>query len=143
MRYVRLIARLDIKAPNLVKGIHLEGLRKIGNPNEYAVAYYQQGIDELIYEDIVASLYNRNSLLDVIEKTTNSIFVPIIVGGGLRSVDDVSAVLRAGADKISINSEAILMPEKAASISYSGSPTIVTTVRLVSAPGSTSKRVTP
>ena len=98
MRYVRLIARLDIKAPNLVKGIHLEGLRKIGNPNEYAVAYYQHGIDELVYEDIVASLYNRNSLLDVIEKTTNSIFVPIIVGGGLRSVDDVSAVLRAGAD---------------------------------------------
>ena len=111
MRYVRLIARLDIKAPNLVKGIHLEGLRKIGNPNEYAVAYYQHGIDELIYEDIVASLYNRNSLLDVIEKTTNSIFVPIIVGGGLRSVDDVSAVLRAGADKISINSEALRRPK--------------------------------
>ena len=111
MRYVRLIARLDIKAPNLVKGIHLEGLRKIGNPNEYAVAYYQHGIDELIYEDIVASLYNRNSLLDVIEKTTNSIFVPIIVGGGLRSVDDVSAVLRAGADKISINSEALKRPK--------------------------------
>ena len=111
MRYVRLIARLDIKAPNLVKGIHLEGLRKIGNPNEYAVAYYQHGIDELIYEDIVASLYNRNSLLDVIEKTTNSIFVPIIVGGGLRAVDDVSAVLRAGADKISINSEALKRPK--------------------------------
>ena len=110
MRNVRLIARLDIKAPNLVKGIHLEGLKKIGNPNEYAVAYYQHGIDELIYEDIVASLYNRNSLLDVIEKTTNRIFVPIIVGGGLRSVDDVSAVLRAGADKISINSEALKRP---------------------------------
>ncbi|SVC68732.1 uncharacterized protein METZ01_LOCUS321586, partial [marine metagenome] len=78
VRNVRLIARLDIKAPNLVKGIHLEGLKKIGNPNEYAVAYYQHGIDELIYEDIVASLYNRNSLLDVIEKTTNRIFVPII-----------------------------------------------------------------
>ena len=111
MRYVRLIARLDIKAPNLVKGIHLEGLKKIGDPNDYAVAYYKQGIDELIYEDIVASLYNRNSLLDVIEKTTNSIFVPIIVGGGLRSVDDVSAVLRVGADKISINSEALKRPK--------------------------------
>jgi len=110
VQYLRLIARLDIKAPNLVKGIHLEGLRKIGDPNDYAVAYYKQGIDELIYEDIVASLY-RNSLLDVIEKTTNSIFVPIIVGGGLRSVDDVSAVLRVGADKISINSEALRRPK--------------------------------
>lgn len=110
MRNVRLIARLDVKSPNLVKGIQLEGLRKLGDPNEFALKYYLQGADEIIYEDIVASLYERNSLLDIIKKTTDNIFVPITVGGGLRSVDDVAAALRAGADKISINTAAIKDP---------------------------------
>jgi len=110
MRNVRLIARLDVKAPNLVKGIQLEGLRKIGDPNEFALRYYEQGIDEIFYADIVASLYERNSLLDIIEKTTDSLFVPITVGGGLRSIDDVAAALRAGADKVSINTAAIKNP---------------------------------
>ena len=95
MRNVRLIARLDVKAPNLVKGIQLEGLRKLADPNEFALRYYQEGIDEIYYEDIVASLYERNSLLDIVEQTTRDIFVPVTVGGGLRSVDDVAAVLRA------------------------------------------------
>jgi len=111
MRNVRLIARLDVKAPNLVKGIQLEGLRKLGDPNEFARKYYEQGIDELFYADIVASLYERNSLLDIIEKTTDDIFVPITVGGGLRTVDDVTAALRAGADKVSINTAAIKNPK--------------------------------
>jgi imidazole glycerol-phosphate synthase subunit HisF len=111
MRNVRLIARLDVKAPNLVKGIQLEGLRKLGNPNEFARRYYQQGVDEIFYADIVASLYERNSLLDIIEKTTDDVFVPITVGGGLRSIDDVAAALRAGADKVSINTAAIKRPE--------------------------------
>ncbi len=110
MRNVRLIARLDIKAPNLVKGIQFEGLRKMGDPNEFALKYYLQGADEIFYTDIVASLYERNSLLDIIEKTTNNIFVPITVGGGLRSIDDVAAALRAGADKVSINTAAIKNP---------------------------------
>ena len=107
MRNVRLIARLDVKAPNLVKGVQLEGLRKLGDPNQYALKYYHEGIDEIYYEDIVASLYERNSLLDIIENTTRNIFVPITVGGGLRSIDDAAAVLRAGADKVSINTAAI------------------------------------
>lgn len=111
MRNVRLIARLDVKAPNLVKGIQLEGLRKLGNPNEFARNYYEQGIDELFYADIVASLYERNSLLDIIERTTKDIFVPITVGGGLRTVDDVAAALKAGADKVSINTAAIKNPQ--------------------------------
>jgi len=111
MRNVRLIARLDVKAPNLVKGIQFEGLRKMGDPNEFARRYYEQGADEIFYADIVASLYERNSLLDIIEKTTDEVFVPITVGGGLRSVDDVAAVLRAGADKVSINTAAIKNPE--------------------------------
>ena len=111
MRNVRLIARLDVKAPNLVKGIQLEGLRKLGDPNEFAQRYYNQGIDEIFYADIVASLYERNSLLDIIEKTTDNVFIPITVGGGLRSVEDVAAALRAGADKVSINTAAIKRPE--------------------------------
>ena len=111
MRNVRLIARLDVKAPNLVKSIQLEGLRKLGDPNEFALRYYQEGIDEIYYEDIVASLYERNSLLDIVEQTTRDIFVPVTVGGGLRSVDDVAAVLRAGADKVAINTAAIKNPD--------------------------------
>jgi cyclase len=111
MRNVRLIARLDVKAPNLVKGIQLEGLRKLGDPNDFARRYYKQGIDEIFYADIVASLYERNSLFDIIEKTTNDIFVPITVGGGLRSIDDVAFALRAGADKVSINTAAIKDPK--------------------------------
>ena len=110
MRNIRLIARLDVKAPNLVKGIQLEGLRKMGDPNDYALEYYKQGVDEIFYADIVASLYERNSLLDIIEKATADVFVPITVGGGLRNIDDVAAVLRAGADKVSINTAAIKSP---------------------------------
>ena len=111
MRIIRLIARLDIKAPNLVKSVQLEGLRKLGDPNEFACSYYEQGIDEIYYEDIVASLYERNSLLHIIENTTRNIFVPITVGGGLRSVEDVALVLRSGADKVAINTAAIKGPD--------------------------------
>lgn len=111
MRNIRLVARLDVKAPNLVKGIQLEGLRKMGDPNEFALKYYLQGADEIFYADIVASLYERNSLLDIIEKTTDNVFVPITVGGGLRSIDDVAAALRVGADKVSINTAAIKNPK--------------------------------
>ena len=117
VRNVRLIARLDIKAPNLVKGIQLEGLRKLGDPNEFALKYYRAGIDEIYYEDIVASLYERNSLLDVVEKTTRDIFVPITVGGGLRSISDVAAVLKAGADKVAINTAAIKDPSLVTAVS--------------------------
>jgi len=116
VRNVRLIARLDVKAPNLVKGVQLEGLRKLGNPNDFAIQYYHQGIDEIYYEDIVASLYERNSLVDIIENTSRDIFVPITVGGGLRSIDDVSTVLRAGADKVAINTAAIKDPSIISSV---------------------------
>lgn len=107
MKNIRLIARLDVKAPNLVKGIQFEGLRKIGDPNQFAVKYYSHGVDEIIYIDIVASLYERNSLLDIVERTTADVFVPITVGGGLRSIEDVGQALRAGADKVAINTAAI------------------------------------
>jgi imidazole glycerol-phosphate synthase subunit HisF len=111
MSTLRLIARLDVKAPNLVKGVQLEGLRKLGDPHVFAKRYYDQGIDEICYIDIVASLYERNSLLDLIRETTADVFIPITVGGGLRSVDDVRNALRAGADKVAINTAAIRRPE--------------------------------
>lgn len=79
---VRIIPRLDIKGPNLVKGIHLEGLRVLGKPERFARYYYEHGADELIYMDVVASLYERNSLLDIVERTAQEIFIPLTVGGG-------------------------------------------------------------
>lgn len=106
----RIIARLDVKGSNLIKGIHLEGLRKIGNPNVFARRYYAEGIDEIIYMDIVASLYGRNNLLNIVRQTTKDIFIPITVGGGIRSVDDVREALRAGADKVAVNTAAIKHP---------------------------------
>jgi imidazole glycerol-phosphate synthase subunit HisF len=111
MRSQRLIARLDVKGPNLIKGIHLEGLRVIGDPQTFATRYYEQGADELVYIDIVASLYGRNSLGDIVSRAARDVFVPLTVGGGLRSVDDVTAMLRAGADKVAINTAAIRRPE--------------------------------
>ena len=96
---VRIIPRLDIKGPNLVKGIHLEGLRVLGKPEQFARLYYEQGADELLYMDVVASLYQRNSLLEMVSRTSKELFIPLTVGGGLRSVEDVRAALKAGADK--------------------------------------------
>jgi cyclase len=111
LRDIRLIARLDIKGPNLIKGVHLEGLRVIGDPQVYARQYYEQGIDELIYMDIVASLYGRSKLVDIIRLTAREVFVPMTVGGGVRSVNDVSDLLRVGADKVAINTAAVNRPE--------------------------------
>lgn len=117
MGNVRLIARLDVKGQNLIKGIQLEGLRKIGDPNEFAKKYYEQGIDEIIYMDIVASLYERTNILSIIRKTTQDVFIPITVGGGIRSVENVREVLRAGADKIAINTAALKNPQIISEIS--------------------------
>lgn len=111
MANVRLIARLDIKGPNLIKGVHLEGLRVVGDPQVFADRHYRDGADELIYMDIVASLYGRNNLTDIVRRTAEKIFVPLTVGGGIRSVDDVRELLRAGADKIAINTAAARRPE--------------------------------
>lgn len=107
----RIIVRLDVKGPDLVKGVHLEGLRVLGKPEQFAHLYYEQGADELLYMDVVASLYKRNSLLDLVSRTAREIFIPLTVGGGIRSVEDIEAVLHAGADKVSLNTAAVNRPE--------------------------------
>lgn len=110
MKSLRIIPKLDIKGTNLVKGIHFEGLRVLGKPERFAQYYYEKGADELIFLDVVASLYGRNSLVDIIEKTSRKAFIPLTVGGGLRSLEDIKKVLRAGADKVSLNTGAINQP---------------------------------
>ena len=110
MKKIRLIGRLDIKGPNLIKGIHLEGLRVIGSPKEYAMKYYLDGVDELIYMDTVATLYGRNNLLDFVKDAGKNVFIPITVGGGIRSTDDAYKFLNAGADKIALNTAAVTRP---------------------------------
>lgn len=129
---IRIIPKLDIKGPNLVKGVHLEGLRVMGKPEEFAKNYYLNGADELLYIDVVASLYNRNSLHDIISKTAKEIFIPMTVGGGLRTIDDIKKVLRAGADKVSLNTAAIKNPKiirEAANIF--GSSTITVSIEAI------------
>jgi len=135
MQCIRIIPRLDIKGPNLVKGIHFEGLRVLGKPEEIARHYYENGADELIYMDVVASLYQRNSLVDIVSATAREIFIPMTVGGGLRTLDDIRGVLRAGADKVSLNTAAINRPEliKEASRQF-GSSAIVVSIEAIKHP---------
>lgn len=116
MKRIRLVARLDVKAPYLIKGVNLEGLRKIGDPAEHALKYYKAGIDEIVYMDIVASLYDRNSLGDIVASTSENVFIPITVGGGIRSLADVEKMMRCGADKVAINTAAVKRPELIADI---------------------------
>ena len=104
---MRVIARLDVKNGHVIKGIHLEGLRKVGDPTDLAQKYYLEDIDEIFFMDAVASLYDRNGLFDIISKSCERVFVPITVGGGIRSLDDVEKALAAGADKVAVNSAAV------------------------------------
>lgn len=111
MKKLRLIARLDIKAPKLIKGINLEGVRALGDPEIFSEQYYDDGVDEILYVDAVATLYERNSLADLVKSTADKVFVPMTICGGLRTLDDVHAMLRAGADKVAINTAAINNPK--------------------------------
>lgn len=129
MKKIRIIPRLDIKGPNLIKGIHLEGLRVLGKPEDFARRYYDEGADELVYMDIVASLYDRDSLLHIVEKTARDVFIPLTVGGGIRNIDDAKAILRAGADRVAINTAAIQNPKLIKEmVKKFGSSTIVVSI---------------
>lgn len=132
MKTIRVIPRLDIKGPNLVKGIHFEGLRVLGKPDQFAKFYYENGADELFFQDTVASLYDRNNLQDIISKTARQIFIPLTVGGGIRTISDIQNVLRAGADKVAINTGAINNPNfiREASRKF-GSSTIVIAIEAI------------
>jgi cyclase len=132
MPNIRIIPRLDIKGPNLVKGIHLEGLRVLGKPEKFAKYYYESGADELFFQDTVASLYGRNSLHDIITRTAREIFIPLTVGGGLRSIEDINSVLRSGADKVAINTAAVNNPNFISeAASKFGSSTIVIALEVI------------
>jgi len=106
----RIIARIDVKNEFVIKGIHLEGLRKVGDPNELAKKYYESGIDEIIFMDAVAAYYDRNSLSHIIKKACDDVFVPITVGGGIRTVENIQTALNSGADKVAINTQSVKDP---------------------------------
>ena len=135
MANIRLISRLDIKGSNLIKGIHLEGLRVIGSPNEFAKRYSEDGIDEIIYMDIVASLYGRNQILETIKEAAKDIFIPLTVGGGINSIEQARQVLRSGADKIALNTAALKNPNLIHEISNEfGSQCVVSSIEALRNP---------
>ena len=126
---IRLIPRIDIKGNNLVKGINLEGFRALGDANLYIEKYYNEQADEILLNDVVASLYDRNSLNDFIKKITEKIFVPLIVGGGIKSLKDIEFLLKSGADRVFLNSGIIKKPKLLdESIKYFGSSTILASI---------------
>lgn len=108
---IRIIPRLDIKNGILIKGINLEGLRVLGDPYEYAQHYYKNFADEIYYVDNVASLYGTNNLSDFVKRTSKNLFIPLTVGGGIRTIKDIEKMLTSGADKVSINTAAIENPQ--------------------------------
>ncbi|MDR2981662.1 MAG: imidazole glycerol phosphate synthase subunit HisF [Puniceicoccales bacterium] len=111
MLSIRIIPCLDVKAGRVVKGLQFEQLRDVGDPVESARAYQEQGADELVFLDITASSDGRNIMHEVVERTADEIFMPLTVGGGLRTVEDIRAMLNAGADKVSLNTAAINNPD--------------------------------
>lgn len=107
MNKIRIIARIDINNDSVVKGKCLEGLRKIGKPNKMSKKYYEEGIDEIIFLDAVASLYERNSLIQILKQASKETFIPITIGGGIKTIKDIKDALSAGADKVAINTQAL------------------------------------
>ena len=106
-RVIRIIPRLDIKNGQLIKGINLEGLRILGDPYEFANYYYKSYADEIYYVDNVATLYGINNLSKFISRTAKNLYIPLTVGGGIKTIHDIEKALKAGADKVCINSAAI------------------------------------
>lgn len=126
---VRVIPCLDVDAGRVVKGVHFENLRDAGDPVELAAEYYRQGADELTFLDVTASTGHRRTMFDVVDRTAQQLFIPLTVGGGVRSVDDVDQLLRCGADKVSVNTAAINNPTLISDISQRfGSQVLVLSV---------------
>lgn len=111
MLSIRIIPKLEVKNENLIKGIHLEGLRIVGQPETAALSYARDGADELIYIDLVASLYQRENWINIVQRTAEKIYIPLTVGGGIRSVNDTKVFLRAGADKVAVNTGIVNQPK--------------------------------
>ncbi len=107
----RIIPCLDVRNGKVVKGVNFEGIKDVGNPVELAVEYNKQGADEIVFYDITASYEGRGVMLDVVKRTAERVFVPLCVGGGISSVGDFRDTLRAGADKVSVNSQAVKNPK--------------------------------
>lgn len=132
---VRLIARLDIKMSNLIKGVQMEGWRKMGDPADRARKYYAEGADELLYMDVVASLYERNNLVDIVRDVATDAFVPMTVGGGIDSLEAAKALLDVGADKVAVNTAATKRPSLLNEISDTyGSQALVLSVEAKALP---------
>lgn len=125
----RVIACLDVDDGRVVKGVNFENLRDAGDPVELAAAYDAEGVDELTFLDVTASSAGRATMLDVVRRTAEQVFIPLTVGGGVRSVEDVNVLLRAGADKVGVNTAAIARPELLAELAQRfGSQCIVLSV---------------
>lgn len=136
---VRVIPCLDVDAGRVVKGVNFENLRDAGDPVELARRYDQEGADELTFLDITASSGERETMLDVVRRTAEQVFIPLTVGGGVRAVEDVDRLLRAGADKVSLNTAAIARPELLTEASRRfGAQCIVLSVDARRAPGTPS-----
>lgn len=132
MKSIRIIPKLDIKGPNLVKGVNLEGLRALGSPRDFIEYYYKNEADELIYHDVVASLYLRNNLDEIVKETSRDIFLPIIVGGGIRNIKNIKNLLKSGADRIFFNTAAIKDPSLIKKASkYFGSSTVLVSIECI------------
>lgn len=136
MMNIRLIARLDVKLQHLIKGVQMEGWRKMGDPSARAKLYYEQGADELLYMDVVASLYERNNLTDIVREVAQEAFIPITVGGGIGSLQAAKQLLDVGADKIAINTAATKNPNIIRDISDTyGSQATVLSIEAMTLPG--------
>ena len=132
MRNLRIIPRLDVKKEWLIKGVQMEGWRKVGDPVKIAKKYAEDGADELIFLDVVASLYQRNNLIDIVRDVASSVFIPLTVGGGIRKIDDVKTLLANGADKITLNTAAIERPSLISDIADQfGSQAVVVCIEAV------------
>ena len=117
MRVIRVVPCLDVKAGRVVKGVNFVGLRDAGDPAELAARYDAEGADEVVFLDITASSDARDTLVDVVRRTAEQVFIPLTVGGGVRSVEDARILLRAGADKVSLNTAAVARPTLVAEVS--------------------------